>query len=164
MKLVRYGACGHEAPGLIAADGTIRDLSEEIPALSGAKLAPLQIARLEALDHTRLPVVPLGTRLGPPVESVSKIVAVGLNYSDHAAETGVPLPTEPLLFMKATTAITGPNDPVMIPKGAKKTDWEVELAVVIGSVTRYVSEQDAPNYIAGYTICNDVSERAMQME
>lgn len=164
MKLVRYGARGHEKPGLVDADGAIRDLSACVLDHSGATLSPAQLARLETLNHARLPLAPSDTRLGPPVAGVSKIVAVGLNYTDHAAETGLPLPTEPLLFMKATTAISGPDDPVMIPRGAEKTDWEVELAIVIGSIARYVSEHDALDYIAGYTICNDVSERALQME
>lgn len=142
----------------------MRDLSAHVQDLRGDALGMDQLARLEALDTSRLPLIPTETRLGPPVSNVSKIVAVGLNYSDHAVEARMPLPTEPLLFMKATTAITGPNDPIVIPRGAQKTDWEIELAVVIGRICRYIERQHARHYIAGYLICNDLSERAMQLE
>jgi len=164
MKFVRHGARGQEKPGLIDRDGLVRDLSGRISDLAGAALNPDALDELQSLDQQKLPPVPGGTRLGPPVGAISKIVAVGLNYSDHAAETGLPLPTEPMLFMKSTTALCGPADSVVIPRGAQKTDWEVELAIVIGRTASYVSERDALGYVAGYTICNDVSERAMQME
>jgi 2-keto-4-pentenoate hydratase/2-oxohepta-3-ene-1,7-dioic acid hydratase in catechol pathway len=162
VKLVRYGDCGNEAPGLISADGTVLDLSSHVADVTGAALDPSVLAKLEALDLSSLPRVAAGVRLGPPVGGVNKVIGVGLNYSDHAAEAGIPLPTEPLLFMKAASSISGPNDPVVIPKGSTKTDWEVELAVVIGTVARYVSKEEAPHHIAGYTVCNDLSERDFQ--
>jgi 2,4-didehydro-3-deoxy-L-rhamnonate hydrolase len=164
MKLVRYGPVGQEKPGLIDSAGTLRDLSGRLPDIDGAALAPERLAALQAIDPATLPAVPGSPRLGPPLTGVGKIVAVGLNYSDHAAEAGLPVPSEPILFMKATTAISGPHDPVIIPKDSVKTDWEVELAIVIGSVARHVAERDALRYVAGYMICNDVSERAYQIE
>ncbi len=164
MKLVRYGPVGQEKPGLIDGAGALRDLSGRVRDIDGATLAPERLAELKAIDPATLPKVPGNPRLGPPVAGVGKIVAVGLNFSDHAAESGMEAPAEPILFMKAVTALSGPNDPVVIPPGAEKTDWEVELAVVIGSVARHVEERHALSYVAGYTICNDVSERAYQLE
>ncbi len=164
MKLVRYGAAGQEKPGLVDAAGGLRDLSGRIADIDTAALAPARLKELRAIDPASLPAVPGRPRLGPPVTGIGKIVAVGLNYADHAAEAGMPIPAEPVLFMKVTTAITGPNDEIVIPKGSEKTDWEVELALVIGSVARYVEERDALAHVAGYTICNDVSERAFQLE
>ena len=164
MKLVRYGPAGQERPGVIDSAGGLRDLSGRLPDIDGAALAPERLAALQAIDPATLPAVPGTPRLGPPLSGIGKIIAVGLNYSDHAAEAGLPVPSEPILFMKATTAISGPNDPVIIPKDSVKTDWEVELAIVIGSVARHVAERDALRYVAGYTICNDVSERAFQTE
>lgn len=164
MKLVRHGKPGGEKPGLIDDVGNIRDLSAIVPELDGERLSPAWLRKIAAIDPQILPIVPPGTRLGPPVAQVGKIVAIGLNYSDHAAESGMKPPAEPILFMKATTAITGPNDPVMIPRGSHKSDWEVELAFVIGQVARYVPDHDALAHVAGYMICNDVSERAYQLE
>ena len=164
MKLLRYGPHGQEKPGLLDAEGLIRDLSGHIADIAGEVLSPAGLARLRALDPAGLPVVPGTPRLGACVGNIPKIVAVGLNYSDHAAETGAKPPPEPILFMKATSAINGPDDDIMIPKGSEKTDWEVELGIVIGSVTRYVSVHDAAFHIAGYCVVNDVSERAFQME
>ncbi|HLB79830.1 MAG TPA: fumarylacetoacetate hydrolase family protein, partial [Dongiaceae bacterium] len=164
MKLVRYGPAGREKPGLVDAAGGLRDLSGRLGDIDGAALAPARLEELRAIDPARLPAVPGTPRLGPPVAGIGKIVAVGLNYADHAAESGLPIPAEPVLFMKATSAIAGPNDGIVIPKGSEKTDWEVELALVIGSVARYVEKRDALAHLAGYTICNDVSERAFQLE
>ncbi|MFQ5985486.1 MAG: fumarylacetoacetate hydrolase family protein [Alphaproteobacteria bacterium] len=164
MKLLRYGPRGEENPGLADGEGRIRDLSGEIEDITPRTLAPEVLTRLKALDPGSLPVVGGEPRLGPPVAGVGKIVAIGLNYSDHAAESGVPVPEEPILFTKATTAISGPNDPVVIPRGAGKTDWEVELGVVIGSTARYVGEDKALDHVAGYCVANDVSEREYQLE
>lgn len=164
MKLVRYGPAGQEKPGMIDSAGTLRDLSGRLSDIDGAALAPERLAELKAIDPATLPKVPGNPRLGPPVAGVGKIVAVGLNFSDHAAESGMEAPAEPILFMKAVTALSGPNDPVVIPPGSEKTDWEVELAIVIGSRARHVEERNALSYVAGYTICNDVSERAYQLE
>lgn len=164
MKLVRFGAKGQEKPGLIDPAGAIRDLSAIIPDLAGAALAPESLKSIAALDPTTLPLAPDGVRLGPCVARPGNFVAVGLNFADHAAETGNPIPPEPVLFNKAPNCIVGPNDDVMIPKGSLKLDWEVELAFVIGSRARYVEEADALAHVAGYFICNDVSERHFQME
>lgn len=164
MKLLRYGPAGQEKPGLLDADGVLRDLSGTIRDVSGDVLSPDGLAKLRALDASRLPAVSGNPRLGPCVAGVGKFICIGLNYSDHAAETGATVPPEPIIFMKATSAITGPNDGVIIPKNSVKTDWEVELGVVIGSVARYVSEQDAMKHVAGYCVINDVSERAFQTE
>jgi len=164
MKLVRHGQAGREKPGLVDRAGKVRDLSAIVPELDGTQLAPESLGRLRALDPESLPEVKGATRFGPPVAAIGKIVAVGLNYSDHAAESGMKPPSEPILFMKATTSISGPTDPVMIPRGSHKSDWEVELAFVIGRTARYVPEHEALSYVAGYTICNDVSERAYQLE
>ena len=163
VKLVRYGPAGQEKPGLVDADGGIRDLSGEVDDIAGDVLLPEGMARLEALDPASLPRVDGSPRLGPPVAGVGKIMAIGLNYSDHAAETGQDVPPEPVLFMKATSAINGPDDPVVIPRGSEKTDYEVELAAVVGRPGKYVDEADALDHVAGYCICNDVSEREFQL-
>lgn len=164
MKLLRYGPAGQEKPGLLDANGVVRDLSGVVPDIGGDVLSPDGLAKLKALDAARLPAVSGNPRLGPCVANVGKFICIGLNYSDHAAETGATVPPEPIIFMKATSAITGPNDDVIIPKNSMKTDWEVELGVVIGSVARYVSEADAMKHVAGYCVINDVSERAFQTE
>lgn len=164
MKLLRYGPPGHEKPGLLDASGTIRDLSTTIPDISGSSLSPAGLDKLKSLDPQALKAVPGNPRIGPCVTGVGKFICIGLNYSDHAAETGATVPPEPIIFMKATSAITGPNDDVIIPMNSQKTDWEVELGVVIGSVARYVSEADAMKHVAGYCLINDVSERAFQTE
>lgn len=162
LKLVRFGPRGAEKPGLIDADGVIRDLSGHVDDIDGAALSPESLARIRAIDTASLPAAQGNPRLGPPLANVGKIVAIGLNYRAHVAEGGGPTPTEPILFMKATTAITGPNDPIVIPKGSSKTDWETELGVVIGTVARYVSEDEALDHVAGYLICEDGSERDFQ--
>jgi 2-keto-4-pentenoate hydratase/2-oxohepta-3-ene-1,7-dioic acid hydratase in catechol pathway len=164
MKLLRYGAPGQEKPGLLDADGAIRDLSGHIADLSGATIAPDELAKIAALDIASLPVVAGTPRLGPCVAGTGKFICIGLNYSDHAAETGATVPPEPIIFMKATSAIVGPNDDLIIPRGSEKTDWEVELGIVIGSKAKYVSEADALDYVAGYCTVHDVSERAFQSE
>ncbi len=164
MKLLRYGPAGREKPGLLDAAGTLRDLSGVVPDIAGDVLSPAGLAKLKALDTDRLPAVSGNPRLGSCVAGVGKFICIGLNYSDHAAETGATVPPEPIIFMKATSAITGPDDDVIIPKNSVKTDWEVELGVVIGSVARYVSEADAMRHVAGYCVINDVSERAFQTE
>lgn len=164
MKFLRYGASGAEKPGIVDADGKIRDLSAHVADLSGAALAPEALATLGAIDVASLPVVEGAPRLGPCVAGTGKFICIGLNYSDHAAETGATVPPEPIIFMKASSAIVGPNDDVVIPRGSEKTDWEVELGVVIGKTAKYVSEADALDYVAGYCLTNDVSERAFQAE
>lgn len=164
MKLVRFGAAGAEKPGLIDADGRIRDLSGVVPDIAGDVLGRDGLARLRALDPARLPLAPEGSRFGACVGRVGNFIAVGLNYADHAAESGMAVPSEPVLFNKAPSCIVGPDDTVVIPHGSEKTDWEVELAVVIGERASYVSEADALNYVAGYCVCNDVSERSYQLE
>ena len=164
MKLVRYGEAGRERPGMIDAEGALHDLADHVGDIDGAALVPEALDMLRGLDPARVPVVHGEHRLGPPVGKVGKVIAVGLNYADHAAESGVPVPEEPVLFMKATSAICGPYDDVILPLASKKCDWEVELAIVIGREARYVSEENAPAHIAGYTICNDVSERHFQLE
>ncbi|KKB80679.1 2-hydroxyhepta-2,4-diene-1,7-dioate isomerase [Devosia limi DSM 17137] len=163
MKLLRYGPKGSEKPALLDASGVIRDLSGIIDDVAGVALSPEGLARIAALDPATLPALPDG-RIGACVGAVGKFICVGLNYADHARETGKAPPDEPILFMKATTAINGPNDPVEIPRGSKKADWEVELGVVIGSRAKYVSEADALAHVAGYCLVNDVSERAFQSE
>lgn len=163
MKLLRYGAQGAEKPGLIGDDGRIRDLSAHLADISGAALLDETLDRLRALDQASLPVVEGTPRLGPCVGQVGKFICIGLNYSDHAAETGAPIPEEPIVFMKATSAITGPNDDVIIPKGSEKTDWEVELGVVIGREARYITEAEALDHVAGYCVINDLSERDFQI-
>ncbi|MDN4632355.1 fumarylacetoacetate hydrolase family protein [Sphingomonas sp. PsM26] len=164
MKLVRYGTPGEERPGLIDANGTLRDLSGEIPDVIGATLSPDVLADLAKLDPETLPPVEGNPRFGACVGQVGKFLCIGLNYSDHAAETGATVPPEPVMFTKATSAIIGPNDTVRIPRGSTKTDWEVELGIVIGTAAKYVSEADAPAHIAGYCVINDVSEREYQLE
>ena len=164
MKLCRFGAAGAERPGLVTADGSIADLSGVIPDLAGAALSPGSLKELASVDVAKLPKAPAGARLGACVGGVGKFIAIGLNYADHAAETGAKIPAEPIVFMKATSCIVGPDDPVLKPRGSTKMDWEVELGVVIGSVARYVSEADAPKCIAGYCVVNDLSERQFQLE
>lgn len=164
MKLVRYGRPGQEHPGIVAPDGTVRDLTGIVPDIAGDALRPEALAELAALDLNRLPAVPAGTRMGPCVGRVGKFLCIGLNYADHAAESGMEVPKEPVLFMKATSSICGPDDGIVIPKDSEKTDWEVELGVVIGREARYVSEADALDYVAGYCVVNDLSERAFQLE
>src|SRR5271169_4423993 len=164
MKLLRYGPPGHEKPGLLDRDGKIRDLSGVIGNIDGETLAPASLDRLRRTDPASLPLVPGAPRLGPCVGSVSKIVAIGLNYRLHAQEAGAAIPTEPIFFMKATSSICGPNDDVIIPRGSHKTDYEVELGIVIGSLARHVSTVDARKHVAGYCVVNDVSEREFQLE
>jgi 2-keto-4-pentenoate hydratase/2-oxohepta-3-ene-1,7-dioic acid hydratase in catechol pathway len=164
MKLVRYGNAGVERPGLLDRAGILRDLTGIVPDISGETLLPRGLDHLRGLDPSSLPPVEGQVRIGPCVGSVGKFVCVGLNYSDHAAESGLPVPSEPVLFMKATSAICGPNDDVEIPRGSEKTDWEVELGIVIGKPAKYVSEADALSHVAGYCVVNDVSERAFQIE
>jgi len=164
MKLIRFGPPGREKPGLIDASGEMRDLSGEIGDVTPDNLAPAAFARLRALDPDKLPLVSDSPRIGACVAGVGKIVAVGLNYHDHAAESGMKVPSEPVLFMKAVTSLSGPNDNVILPKKATKGDWEVELGIVIGAKAKYVSETDALSYVAGYCLVNDVSERAFQLE
>jgi 2,4-didehydro-3-deoxy-L-rhamnonate hydrolase len=164
MKLVRYGRPGREKPGLIDADGKLRDLSKHVADIGGAALSPAGLKKLARLKPASLPVVRSKPRLGAPVAGIGKVVAIGLNYSDHAAESGMAIPKEPIVFAKATSSITGPDDEVTIPKDSVKSDWEVELAIAIGSVARHVPEKRALDYVAGYLICNDVSEREFQLE
>ncbi len=164
MKLVRFGESGQEKPGILDRNGVIRDLSAHVVDIDGAALAPDSLERLAGLNLSGLNPVTESPRLGPPVAKVGKLVCIGLNYRLHAEEAGLKIPAEPILFMKATTAIVGPNDDLMLPRDSVKTDWEVELAVVIGRVARYVDESDAFDYVAGYCIANDVSERAFQIE
>ncbi len=164
MKLVRYGNPGQEKPGLIDAQGVLRDLSKAVKDIGPDQLSDEALAKIAQLDTAKLPAVKGSPRLGCPVNGVRKFIAIGLNYSDHAAEAGMPIPTEPIVFMKATSCIQGPNDPVMLPKGSKKTDWEVELGVVIGRRARYVSQKDALSHVAGYCTIDDVSEREFQLE
>jgi len=164
MKLLRYGPRGQEKPGLVDRQGKLRDLSGTIADLTPDMLAPASLDRLRKLDPDRLPLVPGTPRIGPCVAKVPKLVCVGLNYREHANETNSPIPKEPVLFMKATTSIIGPNDDVVLPKTSEKGDWEVELGIVIGTTARYVAEGDWLKYVAGFCIVNDVSERAFQME
>jgi 2,4-diketo-3-deoxy-L-fuconate hydrolase len=164
MKLLRYGPPGREQPGLLDGQGRIRDLSGRVPDLGPAQLAPATLATLAAIDPGTLPLVQGPQRLGVPFSGTRKFIAVGLNYADHAAESNLPIPTEPVIFTKAVSCLQGPNDPVMLPKDSRKTDWEVELGVVIGRTARYVEESEALQYVAGYAVVNDVSEREYQME
>lgn len=164
MKLLRYGPAGAEKAGVLGQDGKVRDLSMLFPDLDAAHLSPATLAALRLLDVDRLPPVPGEVRFGCPVANVGKIVCVGLNYVDHARESGMEPPAEPVLFLKATSSISGPNDPVTIPRGSVKTDWEVELGVVIGATARHVAEADALSHVAGYVVINDVSEREFQLE
>ncbi len=164
MKLVRYGNAGKEKPGLIDAGGKLRDLSAHIQDIGPGQLGDAALATLRKLKTEKLPLVKGSPRLGSPVGSIGKFIAIGLNYADHAAEAGLPIPKEPIVFMKATSCIQGPNDPVMLPRGSVKTDWEVELGVVMGARARHVPQKDALNLVAGYCIVNDVSEREYQIE
>ena len=164
MKLVRYGPAGKEKPGLIDADGKLRDLSKKVKDIDAAALAPGELAKLTQLDTKKLPLVKGKPRLGACVATPSKFVAIGLNFIDHAKETGSPIPEHPVVFYKSPTCIVGPNDNVMMPKGSQGIDWEVELAFVIGRTARNVAEKDALKYVAGYCLCNDVSEREFQMK
>ncbi|MBF9030916.1 2-hydroxyhepta-2,4-diene-1,7-dioate isomerase [Rhodobacterales bacterium HKCCE3408] len=163
MKLLRYGPVGEEKPGLLDADGTIRSLADTIDDIAGSALSDESLARLAAIDLASLPAVEAGTRIGPCVGHVGKFVCIGLNYADHAAESGMALPDEPVVFLKATSAICGPDDTVEIPRNATKMDWEVELGVVIGRTAKYVSEAEALDYVAGYCVVNDLSERDFQL-
>ncbi|MCJ0761888.1 fumarylacetoacetate hydrolase family protein [Variovorax terrae] len=164
MKLVRYGNPGKEKPGLIDAEGRLRDLSAVVPDIGPGQLGDAALAKLRKLKADKLPLVRGKPRFGAPVAGIGKFIAIGLNYSDHAAETGSPIPKEPIVFMKATSCIQGANDPVMLPKGSVKSDWEVELGVVIGTRARYVSQKAALDHVAGYCVVNDVSEREFQLE
>ena len=164
MKLVRYGNPGKEKPGLIDLAGRLRDLSGVLPDLGPAQLGGVMMARLRRQNPEKLPLVRGKPRFGCPVANVGKFIAIGLNFADHAAEAGAPIPKEPIVFMKATSCIQGPNDPVMLPRGSTKTDWEVELGIVIGERARYVPKKDAQAYVAGYCVINDVSEREYQLE
>ena len=164
MKLLRYGPMGQEKPALLDNNGRLRDLSDKLNDLGGTNLDPDRLAALSNIDVETLPVVEGSVRIGAPVAEVGKIIAIGLNYADHAAETGAELPEEPIMFTKAVTALNGPNDPVILPKGATKGDWEVELAIIIGRKTQYILQAEALSHIAGYAVINDVSERAFQLE
>ena len=164
MKLVRYGEKGAEKPGLIDKSGQLRDLSAHVKDLTGDAYTPDSLKKLASLDPASLPAVSGKPRFGAPVTGISKFVAIGLNYSDHAKETGAAIPSEPIIFLKANTALSGPNDAVEKPRGSTKLDWEVEIAAIIGTRARYVSEAEALNYVAGYCVCNDVSERNFQIE
>jgi 2-keto-4-pentenoate hydratase/2-oxohepta-3-ene-1,7-dioic acid hydratase in catechol pathway len=164
MKLLRFGPPGNERPGVLHADGTIRALSSIVPDIGGETLLPASLERLKAIDPGTLPTVNGSPRIGPCVARIGKFICIGLNYSDHAAESNMAVPKEPIVFMKATSAVCGPNDDVEIPRGSAKSDWEVELGVVIGKPAKYVSEADAMSHVAGYCVVNDLSERAFQLE
>ena len=164
MKLLRVGPKGAEKPAILAQDGTIRDLTGIVGDIGGQTLTPEGLARIRGTDIDVLPRLDAGERIGPCVGNVGKFICIGLNYADHAAETGAPIPAEPIIFMKATSAIIGPNDDVIVPKNSIKPDWEVELGVIIGTEARYVDEADAMNHVAGYCVVNDVSERHFQTE
>ncbi len=164
MKLLRHGPMGHEKPGLLDADGRIRDLSEVLDDLDGDALAPDELAKLRDIDPASLPIVDAKTRLGTPIAKVGKFLAIGLNYSDHAAEAGMPPPSEPILFTKAISCLCGPDDDVIQPRDPTKLDWEVELGIVIGTKAQYVSREQALDHVAGYVLVNDVSERHFQLE
>jgi 2,4-diketo-3-deoxy-L-fuconate hydrolase len=164
MKLVRFGAPGAEKPGLVDAQGAVRDLSAHVKDITGDMLSPASLDKLRKIDPKSLPAAPQGVRLGAPITAVTNFIAVGLNYEDHAKETGAAIPKEPILFNKLSNCIVGPNDNVMVPKASTKLDYEVEIAFVIGTRARYVDEKNALSHIAGYCICNDVSERAFQAE
>jgi 2,4-didehydro-3-deoxy-L-rhamnonate hydrolase len=164
MKLLRYGPAGHEQPGLLDSHGRIRSLAGSIPELTSQHLSPAGLKRLAAIDPASLPTAPGNPRLGVPFAGTRKFIAIGLNYADHAAESNLAIPTEPVVFTKAVSCLQGPNDDVMIPKGSKKTDWEVELGVVVGTTARHVEEGDALEHVAGYCIVNDISEREYQLE
>ncbi|WP_019140333.1 fumarylacetoacetate hydrolase family protein [Noviherbaspirillum massiliense] len=164
MKLMRYGAKGQEKPALVDGNGRVRDLSKVVPDITAAMLSKEGLARLAAVDANSLPVVEKPGRIAPPYAGIGKFICIGLNFADHAAESGMPVPKEPILFLKTNNAVIGCNDPVVLPQGSVKTDWEVELGVVIGTKARYVSEAEALQYVAGYCVCNDISEREYQLE
>jgi 2-keto-4-pentenoate hydratase/2-oxohepta-3-ene-1,7-dioic acid hydratase in catechol pathway len=164
MKLLRHGEFGQEKPGIIDQDGKIRDLSKHISDINGGTICSDGLKKISAIDLSSLPIIPDNTRLGACVGSVGKFLCIGLNYSDHAAESGLPVPSEPILFSKATSAIVGPNDKVEIPRNSSETDWEVELGIIIGKKAKYIDEENAQDYIAGYCVINDVSERAFQIK
>ncbi len=164
MKLLRYGTVGQEKPGLLDTDGRIRDLSGHIADITAAEMTPDAIGRLQAIEPTSLPLVDGTPRYGVPVNGIGKFIAIGLNYADHAAESNLPVPPEPIFFTKAISCLVGPDDDVMIPKDSKKTDWEVELGIIIGTTCRYVERANALDHVAGYVLVNDVSERAFQKE
>jgi 2,4-didehydro-3-deoxy-L-rhamnonate hydrolase len=164
MKLVRYGNPGKEKPGLIDAEGKLRDLSAVVKDIDAAQLSPAALAKISKVKTDKLPLVKGKPRFGSPVANVGKFIAIGLNYTDHAEESGMPIPAEPVVFMKANSCVVGPNDDIMLPKGSVKTDWEVELGIVIGTKARYVSQKEALNFVAGYCTINDVSEREYQLE
>ncbi len=164
MKLIRFGKKGKEQPGLMDKDGNIRSLAEYVDDIHGPSLSPSEIAKLQKIDPDSLPLIAKDTRIGACVSNVGKLICIGLNFADHAKETGADIPLEPVVFMKASSAISGPNDDILIPRNSEKTDWEVELAFVIGTKAKYVSEAEAEQHIAGYFICHDVSERAFQLE
>lgn len=164
MKLLRHGKAGQEKPGILAPDGSVRDLSAHVADIAGPVLSPKGLGALAGIDPMALPPVEPGTRLGAPVAGMVNFVCIGLNYADHAAEAGAAVPEEPVIFLKSLGAIAGPDDPILIPPGSLKTDWECELAVVIGTTARRVSQAQALSHVAGYTICNDVSERTWQLE
>jgi len=163
MKLCRFGKNGYEKPGIVDSQGMLRDLSAVVPQIDQDLISPKGLARLRKIRPESLPLIKTEPRLGVPYIGISKFVAIGLNYSDHAAETGAPVPVEPIVFMKATTCISGPNDDIVQPKGSTKLDWEVELGVVIGTKAQYIPEEKALDYVSGYAICNDVSERSFQL-
>jgi 5-carboxymethyl-2-hydroxymuconate isomerase len=164
MKLVRYGAIGQEKPGLIDKSGQLRDLSGQVKDFAGEAFSPASLAKIAALDAASLPAVSGKPRIGSPVGGLPKFIAIGLNYSDHAAEVGMQIPAEPIIFTKANNSLCGPNDAVEKPRGSTKLDWECEIAIIIGTRAKYVSEADALNHVAGYAVCNDVSERNFQLE
>ena len=164
MKLIRFGDAGQERPGLIDAQGVARDLGGLVPDIAGTALSEAGLGALRAVQPEDLPAIPADARLGPCVGGTGKFICIGLNYSDHAAESGMDVPSEPIIFMKATSAICGPNDPIIIPRGSTRTDWEVELAVIIGTTAKHVTEAEALDHVAGYAVTNDVSERSFQLE
>lgn len=164
MKLLRFGETGHEKPGVLDKDGTIRDVSSLVSDFTPDTLSALMLGTLTRADLSSLPEVPAGTRLGPPIARTGHFLAIGLNYADHAEESGMPIPTEPIIFSKAPSSLSGPNDDVIIPRGSVKTDWEVELAIIIGEHCHEVDEDEALSMVLGYALCNDVSERAFQAE
>src|SRR5579885_3075801 len=164
MKLLRYGPAGHEQPGILDSNGRIRSLAGSIPDLTPQHLSPAGLRRLATIDPASLPVTPGTPRLGVPFAGTRKFIAIGLNYADHAAEANLPIPAEPVVFTKAVSCLQGANDDVMLPRGSRKTDWEVELGVVIGTTARYVEERDALEHVAGYCVVNDISEREYQTE
>ena len=164
MKLLRYGEMGKEKPGILGQDGKIRDLSNHITDINGDKISEEGLNKISMIDVSSLPIIPENTRLGACVGNIGKFLCIGLNYSDHAAETGMPVPSEPILFSKATSAVVGPNDNVEIPRNSNETDWEVELGIIIGKKAKYINEEEAEEYIAGYCVVNDVSEREFQLK